>query len=201
MKAFFAIALLFAFLLAFGCVAPAGAPPAIVGNDLDSHGCKSSAGYSWCEAKQACLRIWGEKCDNSTLAQACTEEAKICPDGSAVGRQGQNCEFAPCPDANFTLYGRITLSPLCPLEPCNRTFDYSVATVNIYAADGNSLVVQSRADSDGNYRFNLGQGNYLVNVTDADGNAFGIRQDYTQTVSLGKGQKIQMDFDIGTGIR
>jgi hypothetical protein len=24
-------------------------------------------------------------------------EAKICPDGSAVGRQGPNCEFAACP--------------------------------------------------------------------------------------------------------
>lgn len=28
---------------------------------------------------------------------ACTLEAKICPDGSAVGRQGPSCEFAPCP--------------------------------------------------------------------------------------------------------
>jgi hypothetical protein len=28
---------------------------------------------------------------------ACTLEAKICPDGSSVGRTGPNCEFAPCP--------------------------------------------------------------------------------------------------------
>src|SRR3989344_7562332 len=28
---------------------------------------------------------------------ACTQEAKICPDGSVVGRVGPNCEFAPCP--------------------------------------------------------------------------------------------------------
>ena len=28
---------------------------------------------------------------------ACTLEAKICPDGSSVGRSGPNCEFAPCP--------------------------------------------------------------------------------------------------------
>lgn len=28
---------------------------------------------------------------------ACTMEAKLCPDGSAVGRQGPNCEFAKCP--------------------------------------------------------------------------------------------------------
>lgn len=36
---------------------------------------------------------------NSVLTQqkGCTLEAKICPDGSAVGRQLPNCEFAPCP--------------------------------------------------------------------------------------------------------
>lgn len=27
---------------------------------------------------------------------ACTMEAKICPDGSSVGRTGPNCEFAQC---------------------------------------------------------------------------------------------------------
>lgn len=31
--------------------------------------------------------------------KACTQEAKLCPDGSAVGRTGSNCEFAPCPGA------------------------------------------------------------------------------------------------------
>ncbi|MFA6422248.1 MAG: DUF333 domain-containing protein [Candidatus Buchananbacteria bacterium] len=34
--------------------------------------------------------------------QACTEEAKICSDGSAVGRTGPNCEFAPCPATSTT---------------------------------------------------------------------------------------------------
>lgn len=29
---------------------------------------------------------------------ACTQEAKICPDGSSVGRTGPNCEFAECPN-------------------------------------------------------------------------------------------------------
>ena len=28
---------------------------------------------------------------------ACTQEAKMCPDGTSVGRVGPNCEFAPCP--------------------------------------------------------------------------------------------------------
>lgn len=29
---------------------------------------------------------------------ACTQEAKLCADGSAVGRTGPNCEFAACPE-------------------------------------------------------------------------------------------------------
>jgi hypothetical protein len=41
-----------------------------------------------------------EAADNIPLSnqRACTEEAKICPDGSAVGRTGANCEFAACPE-------------------------------------------------------------------------------------------------------
>ncbi|HVU06612.1 MAG TPA: hypothetical protein VHE10_02390 [Candidatus Paceibacterota bacterium] len=29
----------------------------------------------------------------------CTMDAKLCPDGSSVGRTGPNCEFAQCPGA------------------------------------------------------------------------------------------------------
>ena len=36
----------------------------IVGGDEDEHGCIGSAGYSWCEAKQKCLRVWEEPCSN-----------------------------------------------------------------------------------------------------------------------------------------
>ena len=34
----------------------------LVGNDTDVHGCIGSAGYSWCESKQKCLRTWEEEC-------------------------------------------------------------------------------------------------------------------------------------------
>jgi hypothetical protein len=33
----------------------------------------------------------------SPSMKACTMEARVCPDGSSVGRTGPNCEFAPCP--------------------------------------------------------------------------------------------------------
>lgn len=32
--------------------------------------------------------------------EPCTQEAKLCSDGSYVGRTGPNCEFAKCPDGN-----------------------------------------------------------------------------------------------------
>jgi hypothetical protein len=53
-----------------------------------------------------------------TSAVACTDEAMICPDGSAVGRTGPNCSFAPCPtissgykDSTYTIEGEsVTLT-------------------------------------------------------------------------------------------
>lgn len=35
--------------------------------------------------------------DTTPPLTACTLEARICPDGSSVGRKGPNCEFAACP--------------------------------------------------------------------------------------------------------
>jgi len=35
----------------------------LLGGDRDAHGCIPSAGYSWCEAKQKCLRVWEEQCE------------------------------------------------------------------------------------------------------------------------------------------
>lgn len=34
----------------------------------------------------------------------CTLEARLCPDGSAVGRSGPNCEFTPCPHVAKSIF-------------------------------------------------------------------------------------------------
>jgi len=41
--------------------------------------------------------LWPEGPAQAPGSIACTMEAKICPDGSAVRRTGPNCEFADCP--------------------------------------------------------------------------------------------------------
>lgn len=42
--------------------------------------------------------VWQNYFNESEPEQVfCTMEAKLCPDGSYVGRTGPNCEFAQCP--------------------------------------------------------------------------------------------------------
>lgn len=45
---------------------------------------------------------------NSNRKTACTTEAKICPDGSSVGRAGPKCEFSKCPVAPIPIPDPIT---------------------------------------------------------------------------------------------
>jgi hypothetical protein len=45
--------------------------------------------------------------------KACTMEAKICPDGSAVGRVPPNCDFAPCPETCKCPEGYVQEGDVC----------------------------------------------------------------------------------------
>ena len=54
---------------------------------------------------------------------ACTAEAKLCPDDSAVGRVGPNCEFAACPgEDNQNSSGQET-----PCQSKQRNADFCTA--------------------------------------------------------------------------
>lgn len=58
----------------------------LVGGDEDEHGCKGSAGYSWCEAKKKCLRVFEEGCpqanDSELIKQALFKKNNWTDDGS-----------------------------------------------------------------------------------------------------------------------
>lgn len=62
---------------------------------------------------------------------ACTMEAKICPDGSAVGRSGPKCEFAPC-----------------PVQTSYRSAVYDIDGTSVTLVNGVSRVVGSAGASD-----------------------------------------------------
>ncbi len=60
----------------------------LVGNDSDIHGCIGSAGYSWCEAKQKCLRIWEEPCEQNATLQNATNGPLTSDDALAIAKSG-----------------------------------------------------------------------------------------------------------------
>lgn len=41
----------------------------MVGNDRDLHGCIGSAGYTWSEEKQACIRPWEQTAQDAQVEQ------------------------------------------------------------------------------------------------------------------------------------
>lgn len=51
----------------------------------------------YCIIGAVIIVVIGIALQQNSQPRACTEEAKICPDGSAVGRVAPNCDFAPCP--------------------------------------------------------------------------------------------------------
>ncbi len=70
----------------------------------------------------AILIIFMAACAKNEQA-ACTMDAKICPDGSGVGRIPPDCEFAPCPESNETKCDYINDEPKymsMGMEECSR---------------------------------------------------------------------------------
>jgi len=45
----------------------------LIGGEKDEHGCVLMAGYTWCEAKQKCLREWEEPCEQEEIFSLLTE--------------------------------------------------------------------------------------------------------------------------------
>lgn len=105
---------------------------------------------------------------------ACTLEAKLCPDGSSVGRIGPHCEFAPCPGtaapppaAHSGIRGAVMLGPTCPVEripPDPRCADkpYQTLVVVFRRDDPARPVALTKSGADGAFSFSLPPGGYIL---------------------------------------
>lgn len=56
----------------------------IVGGDKDEHGCIGSAGYTWCESKQKCLRSWEEDCVSEEEVEKMTTDECVDIGGTVI---------------------------------------------------------------------------------------------------------------------
>ena len=77
--------------------------------------------------------------EDKNQPQACTQEAKICPDGTAVGRTGPNCEFAQCPSVPTSTPTQGGVPPPLWTDP---EFDTGIGDASEVSADGKACVAQ-----------------------------------------------------------
>ena len=64
----------------------------MVGNDSDEHGCKASAGYSWCEESQKCIRPWEEECGDLSTTETCSAYVNCTSDMDSCETAEVNCQ-------------------------------------------------------------------------------------------------------------
>ncbi len=105
---------------------------------------------------------------------ACTMEAKICPDGSAVGRTGKNCEFADCPVLTLSgITGIAMLGPMCPVQKnppdpncADRPYKTSLVATT---SDQLQIVKQFNSEADGKFSVDLAPGEYVITSANTAG--------------------------------
>mmetsp|Transcript_48886 Transcript_48886/g.72633 ORF Transcript_48886/g.72633 Transcript_48886/m.72633 type:complete len:216 (-) Transcript_48886:186-833(-) len=75
-------------LLIGASLAPAAA--SLLGGLKDTHGCYVSAGYTWCESSQKCLRLWEEGCSTDSDEDVTTTTTAAADDSGLLGGDTDN---------------------------------------------------------------------------------------------------------------
>ena len=112
------------------------------------------------------------------------------------------------------LEGKVTIGPLCPVEPCNLTPEeiaaiFEARKVIVYEKSSLKKIIEIQLSAGGEYSISLNSGQYIVDISDANGNALPL--DLSQRPQFGNAipqeaeifsdQTTISDFDIDTGIR
>lgn len=113
-------------------------------------------------------------------------------------------QTAPPARSSGTLTGRVTIGPLRPVErigepsPTPPPEVFAARSINIFAADGATLVTNAKINPDGIYVVTLPPGNYVVNIART---GIDRARNLPKTVTIVSGSIFQLDIDIDTGIR
>jgi hypothetical protein len=134
------------------------------------------------------ISLWAIKtrAPQAPAGRACSLVAKMCPDGSVVGRTGPNCEFAPCPTVATTtatstaggsggiiaytsgVRGTVSLGPTCPVmrnPPDPQCADKPYATsITVYREGSTIPLLIGNSNAAGAFSFSLAPGSYALSA-------------------------------------
>lgn len=115
--------------------------------------------------------VWG-KFSYKAEPNYCTQEAKLCPDGSYVSRSGPDCKFTPCPDENLLknsksgILGTVLLGPACPVvknPPEAGCADKPYKTdLVLMTADQSRVIGKFSSDTNGEFNIKVQPGQYTI---------------------------------------
>ena len=109
----------------------------LVGSDRDEHGCIASAGYTWCEPKEKCIRSWEESCDLEGLEEEVS--------------QGNNETASSTPIVTSPLPGETVSSPLEISGEAKGTWFFE-AIIPLRLEDANNNVIaEGYGEAQGNW--------------------------------------------------
>jgi hypothetical protein len=147
----------------------------------------------------------GEPAATATPAPvACTEEAKLCPDGSAVGRAGPECRFDPCPleQGAGVVRGKVTIAPLAPVETPGPGTPIPSASYDgrlvVFTGSGGRYTKSVAIEPDGTYATWLWPGTYTVDINHL---GVDIAKDLPKEITVAESEEVVLDIEIDTGIR
>jgi len=101
------------------------------------------------------------------------------------------------------LEGRVTISPLCPVEPCHISSEqlaqiYAAEKIIIYSENKTSVVKEFSPNSGGNYSIELNPGNYVIDI---ERKGIGGSGNLPADIKIESGKMVTLNIDIDTGIR
>jgi hypothetical protein len=174
----------------------------LIGGDKDAHGCLGPAGYSWCEAKQKCLRTWEEKCEAVTTA---TGDKPITNKKPTTSKEVKTSTVTGTSGIKGVLLYGPTSHDCATQYPNGCTKPYS-SYLNVSKKETNdisSLVGTTFADDSGRFAMDIPVGNYNIDLPPCvPGNRCG---DYpsmkTTSVVVSAGNHTEIRLMVDSGVR
>ncbi len=97
------------------------------------------------------------------------------------------------------LAGKVTIGPLCPVEPCPGTVPNPYTARQIIASKKTGEVFHIPLNADGSFVGELPDGTYSIDLTSCS--YLGCKRSLPREIIIEENKTLQVSIDIDTGIR